>query len=126
MKAIFWMRGNKGAINSMKGQAGRSALLKLSGGNSDIWLYLIHLSRSWYTWCRPSPPAPYKKKFFHISQQDLAAFCSMNLDIEEECLAEWNNFPVMFRKILCLEKYLISLNALSSHKLYSIVLTCNS
>ena len=28
------MKGNKGAIHSMKGQAGRSALLKLSGGNS--------------------------------------------------------------------------------------------
>ena len=28
------MKGNKGAIHSMKGQAGRSAPLKLSGGNS--------------------------------------------------------------------------------------------
>ena len=28
------MKGSKGAFHSMKGQAGRSALLKLSGGNS--------------------------------------------------------------------------------------------
>ena len=30
------MKGNKGAIHSMKGQVGRRALLKLSEGNSDF------------------------------------------------------------------------------------------
>ena len=31
------MKGNKGAIHFVKGQAGRSALLKLSGGNSEMF-----------------------------------------------------------------------------------------
>ena len=35
------MKGSKGAFHSMKGQTGRSALLKLTGGNSA----LNHLSK---------------------------------------------------------------------------------
>ena len=33
------MKGNKGAIHSVKGQAGRSALLKLSVGNSGCCMW---------------------------------------------------------------------------------------
>ena len=35
------MKGGKGAFHSMKGQAGRSALLKLSGGNSVVVLNFL-------------------------------------------------------------------------------------
>ena len=39
---FFCNEGNKGAIYSMRGQAGCSALLKLSGGNSaDHFMYLF-------------------------------------------------------------------------------------
>ena len=32
--SLFLLRGKKGAIHSLKGQAGHSVLQKLSGGNS--------------------------------------------------------------------------------------------
>ena len=37
------MKGKKGAIQSEKGQAGRSALLKLSGGNSALCISMLFL-----------------------------------------------------------------------------------
>ena len=40
------MKGSKGAFHSMKGQAGRSALLKLSGGNSVLNNQNLKLSGS--------------------------------------------------------------------------------